>query len=196
MICFRHGSGNVFTMCLPLPIIGEQFTFYNYVTGCVLQRRQKEDRIQLWTRGNPDKAQDEQIQQLIGIEFKHVLNLCPTTELTYTKHNQVMVLDDIKKSKGTFDGYYMRDDNKLSSKGKRSRSRNRRRSRSRSKSGQNSRRNSSQQLLPALATPAEASEQIINAVGQARESVQMLGKNKSFTHRMEEAFKTGNGYKI
>ena len=151
-------------MCLPLPIIGEQFTFYNYVTGCVLQRRQKEDRIQLWTRGNPDKAQDEQIQQLIGIEFKHVLNLCPTTELTYTKHNQVMVLDDIKKSKGTFDGYYMRDDNKLSSKGKRSRSRNRRRSRSRSKSGQNSRRNSSQQLLPALATPAEASEQIIVSV--------------------------------
>lgn len=51
--------------------IGEIIQPANYITGVVVQRRPKEDRIQLWTRNYSDKT----IQHEIGQQFKAALNI-------------------------------------------------------------------------------------------------------------------------
>lgn len=61
--------------------IGETLTFGEYINGVVIQRRQKEDRIQLWTRN----ADNHDIQYTIGQHYKSLLNL-ENIEICYTKH--------------------------------------------------------------------------------------------------------------
>merc|ERR1711937_424987 len=64
-----------------LACIGETLTNGELITGVIVQRRSKEDRIQLWTRD----ADDSQIAEL-GQHFKSLLNLGDEVEICYTKH--------------------------------------------------------------------------------------------------------------
>jgi len=64
-----------------LACIGETLTNGELITGVIVQRRAKEDRIQLWTRN----AADSDIAQL-GQHFKSLLNLGCEVEICYTKH--------------------------------------------------------------------------------------------------------------
>ena len=65
-----------------LACVGETLTFGELVNGVVIQRRQKEDRIQLWTR----EAANQDIQYSIGQHYKSLLNLDDSVEICYTKH--------------------------------------------------------------------------------------------------------------
>lgn len=49
-------------------LIGEQIIYSEYITGVYLQKRQREDRIQLWTKNAPND-----IQKAIGKSFKNIL---------------------------------------------------------------------------------------------------------------------------
>lgn len=83
---------------LLMALVGEQFGYAQYITGCVLQRRQKEDRFQLWTRGHAgDTEQDKLIQRQIGRDLKTILNLAEDCELAYTKHNDLKSFDDARR---------------------------------------------------------------------------------------------------
>jgi translation initiation factor 4E len=82
---------------LLMALVGEQFANAQYITGCVLQRRQKEDRFQLWTRGHENPEQDKLIQRQIGLDLKAILNLAEDCELAYTKHNDLKRFDDAKR---------------------------------------------------------------------------------------------------
>jgi len=64
-----------------LACIGETLTNGELITGVIVQRRSKEDRIQLWTRA----ADDSQIAEL-GQHFKSLLHLGDEVEICYTKH--------------------------------------------------------------------------------------------------------------
>lgn len=72
-----------------LACIGEAISHSEYITGVVLQRRQREDRIQVWTKD----ASEEEIQIEIGKCFKKLLNLQNSSEesikLWYTRHNDM-----------------------------------------------------------------------------------------------------------
>lgn len=66
-----------------LSMIGEQYgPLGDYIMGAYLQRRQKEDRIQLWTNKAKDREQIEQI----GRVLKSKLNLSSDSQIHYLKH--------------------------------------------------------------------------------------------------------------
>lgn len=69
--------------------VGELIEHSEYITGVVLQRRQREDRIQLWTRC----ADEEEIQMKIGRSFKQqlcsLLTGYDSVSMSYTKHNDM-----------------------------------------------------------------------------------------------------------
>jgi len=69
-----------------LACIGETLNYSDYITGIVIQRRQREDRIQLWTKN----AIEKDIQYKIGQDFKELLNLGEEVEICYTKHEDMM----------------------------------------------------------------------------------------------------------
>merc|ERR1711937_480363 len=64
-----------------LACIGETLTYGDLVTGVVVQRRCKEDRLQLWTKA----ASDSELTAL-GAHFKSLLSLDSEVEICYTKH--------------------------------------------------------------------------------------------------------------
>ena len=68
-----------------LACIGETLTFGEHINGVVIQRRQKEDRIQLWTKN----ADNLDIQYSIGQHYKSLLSLPEDIEICYTKHNDM-----------------------------------------------------------------------------------------------------------
>lgn len=72
-----------------LSMIGESYGDYGvYVCGAYLQRRQKEDRIQLWTTGVPKDMKDQQdtIICSIGETLKSALNLGKESLIHYLAH--------------------------------------------------------------------------------------------------------------
>jgi len=71
-----------------LACIGETLTFGELVNGIVIQRRQKEDRIQLWTR----EAYNQDIQYSIGQHYKALLNLDDHIKICYTKHSDMQYI--------------------------------------------------------------------------------------------------------
>jgi len=58
-----------------ITLIGEQIPNSEFIAGCYLQKRQREDRIQLWTMTDPNKSIEENkiIQTEIGSTFKNIL---------------------------------------------------------------------------------------------------------------------------
>ena len=69
-------------------MIGETYgDLGEYVNGAYLQRRQKEDRISLWT-SSADKKDEEETTP-IGKVLKHTLNLSEKSQLHYLKHEDV-----------------------------------------------------------------------------------------------------------
>jgi len=78
---------DTFWLELLMALVGEQFRHSLDITGCVVKRRQKEDRIELWTKGSEDFDHDEVVQMEIGEDLKKILGL--DNELEYTKHATV-----------------------------------------------------------------------------------------------------------
>jgi translation initiation factor 4E len=65
-----------------LSMIGESYgSLGDLICGAYLQRRQKEDRIQLWTT----KGSEEEIKE-IGAILKDKLNLSKESHIHYLKH--------------------------------------------------------------------------------------------------------------
>lgn len=68
-----------------LSMIGEHYGDLGmFVNGAYLQRRQKEDRISLWTRSADPR--DKESTEMIGRILKHALHLSVKSELHYLKH--------------------------------------------------------------------------------------------------------------
>jgi translation initiation factor 4E len=73
-----------------LSLIGEMYgDCGDQIMGCYLQRRQKEDRIQVWT-SEADKADDVKD---IGMKLKEHLNLTQDSPLQYSKHEDTYGAD-------------------------------------------------------------------------------------------------------
>jgi len=87
---------DTFWLELLMALVGEQFRYSLDITGCVVKRRQKEDRIELWTRGHGDEERDQQIQTAIGEDLKTFLGL--DNELEYTKHESVKKMDVVRRA--------------------------------------------------------------------------------------------------
>jgi len=89
-----------------MALVGEQFRYSLDITGCVVKRRQKEDRIELWTRGHGDEERDQLIQTAIGEDLKAILGL--DDELEYTKHESVKKMDVVRRAgnRGSFGSGY------------------------------------------------------------------------------------------
>jgi hypothetical protein len=81
-----------------MALVGERFAYSNYITGTVLQRRQKEDRIQIWTRGVEDRELDARVQKQIAEDLKTLLNI--SSEIVFTRHNDLKKMDEFKRFKG------------------------------------------------------------------------------------------------
>jgi len=87
---------DTFWLELLMALVGEQFRHSLDITGCVVKRRQKEDRIELWTKGSDDFDSDEIIQKEIGEDLKKILGL--DNELEYTKHAIVKKMEDVRRA--------------------------------------------------------------------------------------------------
>lgn len=87
---------DTFWLELLMALVGEQFRHSLDITGCVVKRRQKEDRIELWTKGSDDFESDEVIQKEIGEDLKKILGL--DNELEYTKHAVVKKMEDVRRA--------------------------------------------------------------------------------------------------
>jgi len=91
---YHRGMLNELWLETLMACIGEILDHSEYITGIVLQRRQREDRIQLWTKN----ANEEQIQMTIGQHFKKILNLANLShgfeeiKICYTRHNDMEVI--------------------------------------------------------------------------------------------------------
>jgi len=83
-----------------LACIGETLTFGEKINGVIIQRRQKEDRIQLWTTD----ADQADVQYSIGQHYKQLLNLDDSIELCYTKHAD---MKHITTTISTFDNQFI-----------------------------------------------------------------------------------------
>lgn len=91
----RNGFLDQIWMESLLACIGETLSFGEKINGIIVQRRQKEDRIQLWTSG----ADEVDVQYSIGHHYKQLLNLDDSIKLCYTKHNDMEKLNHkIEKS--------------------------------------------------------------------------------------------------
>jgi len=97
---------DTFWLELLMALVGEQFRNSLDITGCVVKRRQKEDRIELWTRGSDDFDSDEIIQKEIGEDLKRILGL--DNELEYTKHAVVKKMENVRRA-GYGDGNNIRE---------------------------------------------------------------------------------------
>jgi len=87
---------DTFWLELLMALVGEQFRHSLDITGCVVKRRQKEDRIELWTKGSDDIDNDEAIQIEIGEDLKKILGL--DNELEYTKHATVKKMEVVRRA--------------------------------------------------------------------------------------------------
>lgn len=85
----RNGILDQIWMETLLACIGETLSFGEKINGIIVQRRQKEDRIQLWTSG----ADEVDVQYSIGHHYKQLLNLDDSIKLCYTKHNDMEKLN-------------------------------------------------------------------------------------------------------
>jgi len=96
---------DTFWLELLMALVGEQFRHSLDITGCVVKRRQKEDRIELWTKGKDDDfGHDEVVQMEIGEDLKKILGL--DNELEYTKHAAVKKMEVVRRA-----GYGDRNNN-------------------------------------------------------------------------------------
>merc|ERR1712226_519417 len=84
----RNKMLNHFWMEILMAIVGEQFTDANLITGCVLQRRQKYDRIHLWTRKIDDRPEDEAntIKKRMACQFREFLGVDTASQIQYIMH--------------------------------------------------------------------------------------------------------------
>jgi len=87
---------DTFWLELLMALVGEQFRHSLDITGCVVKRRQKEDRIELWTKGSEDFDHDEVVQMEIGEDLKKILGL--DNELEYTKHATVKKMEVVRRA--------------------------------------------------------------------------------------------------
>jgi len=87
---------DTFWLELLMAMVGEQFRNSMEITGCVVKRRQKEDRIELWTKGHDDVEMDQVIQMSIGEDLKGILGI--KDELEYTKHESVKNMDVLRRA--------------------------------------------------------------------------------------------------
>merc|ERR1711907_60784 len=87
---------DTFWLELLMALVGEQFRNSMEITGCVVKRRQKEDRIELWTKGHDDVEMDQVIQMSIGEDLKGILGI--KDELEYTKHESVKNMDVLRRA--------------------------------------------------------------------------------------------------
>lgn len=78
----RDDRLNGYWMEAVLACIGESLPHSEYINGIVLQRRQREDRIQIWTRD----AENTEVQISIGKHMKHLMNIGSDLEIQYTVH--------------------------------------------------------------------------------------------------------------
>jgi len=99
---------DTFWLELLMALVGEQFRHSMHITGCVVKRRQKEDRIELWTKGYSDEK-DQLIQTAIGEDLKEILGL--DDELEYTKHDAVKQMEVVRNAGNRTRGYGMVRDN-------------------------------------------------------------------------------------
>lgn len=73
----------------------EDLKHSDYITGIVLARRQREDRIQIWTKA----SKDLEAQTTIGKELKALFqHSCPkyNTEMNYTSHDSLQQTTSIR----------------------------------------------------------------------------------------------------
>lgn len=77
----RNDLINILWYELLMALVGEQFTDASQINGCIFQRRQREDRIQLWTRSLDGK---NAIKKLMAEEFRKFLSI--DVELQYISH--------------------------------------------------------------------------------------------------------------
>lgn len=70
---------------LILAVLGEQFMVGDEICGCVVSIRMKDDFITVWNK----TASDSAITARIGDTLRRVLNLPPSTEMTYSRHKVV-----------------------------------------------------------------------------------------------------------
>lgn len=101
-----------------MALVGEQFRHSLDITGCVVKRRQKEDRIELWTRGHgEDELRDQEIQTAIGEDLKSILGV--DNELEYTKHESVKKMDVVRRAGNRNDyGSFGTGNNSLTASGR------------------------------------------------------------------------------
>jgi len=79
-----------------LALVGEQIRHSMEITGVVVKRRQREDRIELWTKGRLDEELNHEIQMEIGTDLKDLLGILD--ELEYTKHDTVKQMDQVRRA--------------------------------------------------------------------------------------------------
>lgn len=77
-------------------LVGEQLSHSMEITGVVVKRRQREDRIELWTKGRDDEELNHEIQTDIGTDLKNLLGIID--ELEYTKHDTVKQMDAVRRA--------------------------------------------------------------------------------------------------
>lgn len=88
---------DTFWLELLMALVGEQFQHSMDITGCVVKRRQKEDRIELWTKGYGDDVEKDQLVQTnIGEHLRQILGL--DDELEYTKHDAVKKMEVVRNA--------------------------------------------------------------------------------------------------
>lgn len=78
-----------------LACIGEQFEEGEEVCGVVVNIRQKQDRVCLWTKS----AANEAVQVSLGKQFKQVLDIPETTKIGYLTHKDAKAGDRRSKDK-------------------------------------------------------------------------------------------------
>merc|ERR1712226_97156 len=88
---------DTFWLELLMALVGEQIQHSMDITGCVVKRRQKEDRIELWTKGYGDDVEKDQLVQTnIGEHLRQILGL--DDELEYTKHDAVKKMEVVRNA--------------------------------------------------------------------------------------------------
>jgi len=92
----RNKYLDTFWIEILLALVGEQISHSMEITGVVVKRRQREDRIELWTKGRADELLNHEIQTEIGADLKNLLSI--VDELEYTKHDTVKQMDAVRRA--------------------------------------------------------------------------------------------------
>jgi translation initiation factor 4E len=74
-------------------MIGEQFEEHDEICGAVINIRNKQDRISLWTK----TSTNESAQMTIGRKLKQVLELPDNQKIGFTSHDDSLKME--KKAK-------------------------------------------------------------------------------------------------